>query len=81
MRAVFDAPLEPQTEEWLARIEGIVEQMDQRLTTIEATRRDMNARMVTALCPPLTHPTSRVGFFLSVARCLSSACITPGVAR
>jgi hypothetical protein len=45
--AAFDEPLEPQTVEWLARIEGIVEQMDQRLTNIEATRRDMNARRVT----------------------------------
>jgi hypothetical protein len=32
---------------WLGRVEGIVEPMDQRRTTIEATRRDMNARMVT----------------------------------
>jgi hypothetical protein len=55
--AAFDEPLEPQLEgsgsqvgrvgPRLARVEGIVEQMDQRLANIEATLRDMNARMVT----------------------------------
>jgi uncharacterized protein HemX len=45
MMAAFDEQVEPQTEERLAHIEGVLEQMDKRLGNLEASVRDLQGRV------------------------------------